>query len=219
MHSPPIRSDLRKTQKTPCPNVLLRAFAKEEYARDFIGGAVRVGLLTSYREAQDLRKDETEGEVRVVWRLANGNRVYDDHSPLTNYYILSTSHPETERHVLTGFGSYVVRISDPQELLKRIQIAWQQNPLASGRCVIDDVSYDKDELLVAAPCLIAPTEYSYSQKPKRYSVEKEFRYVLTCVADVVKLKALVGEGLALEDHLTLPLPDCSDICSLTRSEP
>jgi hypothetical protein len=39
--------------------------------------------------------------------------------------------------------------------------------------------------------------------------------VLTCTADALKLRALIGEGSSLDDHLTLPLPDCSDICSLT----
>ena len=215
MNTSAVRSDdLEQTRKTTQPRVLLRAFDKEEYARDFIGGAVRIGLLAGYRVAEDLRKDETEGIVRVVWKLPNP--VYCERSSNSNYYILCTSHPETDRRVLTErFGLSIVRINDPMELLKRIEIAWQTHPLAVGRCIIAPVVYNKDTLLDATPDLLPPIAYSYSQKARSpFDVEREFRYVLTCTADVVKLRALVGEGLALDNHLTLPLPDCSDICSL-----
>jgi len=197
------------------PSILVRAFEREEYARGFIGGAVRLGLLAGYRAAEDSRRDETEGVVRVVWRLQNP--VYCERSSMNNFYILSTSHPEADRRVLTErFGSYIVWINDPMELLKRVQVAWRAHPLASGYCVIAPVVYDKDALLNETPGLLPPSSYSYSQKPRSpFAVEREFRYVLTCTADVLKLRALAGEGLALDNHLTLPLPDCSDICSLT----
>ena len=114
------------------------------------------------------------------------------------------------------FGPYVVRINDAMELLKRLECAWQRHPLSSGRCVIAPVVYDKDALLDAPQGLLTPHAYSYSQKPKSpFEEEREFRYVLACTADVLKLRALVGERLVLENHLTLPLPDCGGICSLT----
>jgi hypothetical protein len=206
--------DLQRPPRTPQPNVLLRAFEKEGYARAFIGGSVRVGLLAGYRAAEGLRKDETEGIVRVVWKMQNP--VYCDRSSMNSYYILSTAHPETDRRVLAEhFGPYIVRISDPTELLKRIEAAWQKKPLASGRCVIAPVAYDKDESLETTPGLLPPHSYSFSQKPRvPFEEEKEFRYVLTCTADVLKLRALVGGELALEKHLTLLLADCGDICSL-----
>jgi hypothetical protein len=207
-------SDPERTQGTTVPNVLLRAFEKEEYAQGFIRGAVRLGLLTGYRAAEARRKDETEGIVRIAWRLEYP--VYCERPSMNGYYILCTSHPETDRDVLTSrFGPYFVRIDDPMELLKRIEAAWQRHPLASGRCVVVPVVYNKDELLDPAPGLLPPHEYSYSQKPRSlFEEEREFRYVLTCTADVLKLRALVSEGLALENHLTLPLRDCGDICSL-----
>ena len=158
-----------------------------------------------------MRKDETEGLVRVVWKTLP-NPVYCERSSLNNYYVLSTAHPETDRHALTErYGLYVVRINDPIELLKRIEIAWQQHPLAQGPCVITPVVYNKDELLDETPGLLTPDAYSYSQKPRwPFEVDREFRYVLTCTADDVNL-----EGLAMENHLNLRLPDCCDICSLT----
>jgi hypothetical protein len=199
------------------PDTLLRTFEKEEYARAFIGGAIRFGLLAGYRAAEESRQDATEGLVRVVWRLQSP--IYCERSSMNNYYILCTSHPETERQVLTDrFGGYIVQINDPIELRRRIGVAWEANSLASGRCVIEPVVYDKDEMLDPAPGLLPPASYSYSQKPRvPFGVEREFRYVLTCTADVLKLEALAGESLSLDDHLTLPLTDCSDICSLTSS--
>jgi|SRR5579862_126352 len=137
-------------------------------------------------------------------------------SSMNNYYILCTANREAARLALTRrYGSHVVQINDPMELLNRIEIAWQRQPLASGRCVIAPVAYDKGSLLDPTPGLLPPPEYSYSQKPKWFEEDREFRYVLTCAADVIKLRALAGEGLAPEDHLTLSLPDCGDICSLT----
>jgi len=162
--------------------------------------------------AEGLRKDETEGIVRGAWRLPNP--VYFERSSMNNYYILCTSHPETDSQVLAEFGSYVVRINNPGELLKRIETTWQRHPLASGRCTIAPVVYDKDTLLDPTPGLLPLAAYSYSQKPKSFEAEREWRYVLTCTADLLKLKALVGEGLPLEDYLTLHLPDCRDICSM-----
>jgi hypothetical protein len=199
------------------PDTLLRTFEKEEHARAFIGGAIRFGLLAGYRAREDSRQDATEGLVSGVWRRQNP--VYFERSSMSNYYILCTSHPETERQVLRDrFGGYIVHINDPIELLMRIEVAWEANPLASGRCVIAPVVYDKDELLDPFPWLLPPPSYSYSQKPRvPFGVEREFRYVLTCTADVLKLEALAGESLSLEDHLTLPLSECSDICSLTSS--
>src|ERR1700689_308689 len=92
-------NNLEATFGTTQPNVLVRAFDKEEYARRFIGGEIRFGLLSGYRMAEGLRQDDTEGIVRVGWRLQNP--VYCDRSSMNSYYILSTSHPETDRRVLT----------------------------------------------------------------------------------------------------------------------
>jgi hypothetical protein len=132
------------------------------------------------------------------------------------FYILSASHPETDTRVLIErFGSFIVRIHQPAELLRRIELALQKHFLAQGPCVIAPVVYNKGDLFDATPGLLTPHSYSYSQKPKLpFEVEREFRYVLTCTADVVKLAAFAGESLALENHLTLPLPDCRDICSI-----
>jgi len=218
MHSSVKSDEVGVTRGTELPKALLRAFDTEDHARSFIGGEIRLGLLDSYRTAEGWRGDETEGGVFGVWDQPNP--VYFERSSGNRYFILCTSHPEADRSVLIKrFGPFTVRINNPRELLKRLELVWRGHPLASGQCVIAQVVYNKHELLEPTPGLLPPHEYAYSQKPKvgvhepkvRYEEEKEFRYVLTCTADVIKLMTLPK----LASHLTLRLPDCSDICSLT----
>jgi hypothetical protein len=139
---------------------------------------------------------------------------------MTPYYILCTSAPEADREFLRAqFGPYIVQINDPMALLERTETVWRGHPLASGCSVIVPVVYNKGASLEPTPGLIPPLPYSYSQKPDSFQREMEFRYVLTCTADFVKLKALAtadeGQPGSLDNHLTLLLPDCSDICLLT----
>src|SRR5437867_2261059 len=206
------------------PPLLLRAFKERDHARSFIEGHIRFGLLEGYRTIEGLRRDETEGKMSVCWNLPNP--VHCDRSSMNPHYILCTSHPEANRSLLIErFGPHIVRINDPITLLKRIRVVWEQRPLAAGRCVIEPVVYNKDTLLEPISGLLPPVEYSYSQKPKfdpqglDFEEEREFRYVLTCTADQVKLNTLAdSEGRprgVLNDHFFLKLPDCSDICSLT----
>jgi hypothetical protein len=193
------------------PPVLLRFFEEEDHARSFVQGTIRFGLLERYWTIEGSRRDGTEGKVSVFWNLPLQNPVHYDGSSLNPHYILSTSHPEANtRRLMEKFGSYIVRINNPIELLQRIEIAWKRCPLAIGRCVIEEVVYNKDSFLEPTPGLLAPVNYSYSQKAKSFEEEREFRFVLTCTADHIKLNTLV-----LNDHLSLNLPDCSDICSRT----
>ena len=193
------------------PEALLRFFEDEEHARGFVLGQLRVGLLDGYRAAEGSRRDEAEGNVRLKWALVNP--VDCDRSSMNSYYILCTAHPNVDRSRLSKkFGSYIVRINDPMELLARIDAAWHKHPLAGGRSVIVRVVYDKGDLLQPTPGLLPPPEYSYCQKPRvPFEEDQEFRYVLTCTADDAKLKAFAN---GLQRHLTLQLPDCRDICSL-----
>ena len=206
------------------PNTLLRFFDKEEYTHRFIGGKIRFGLLDRYRTIEGLRKDEREGQVSFYWnqkapqiiidkktRQVVGQAVSDKNihcsGVSTNpYYILCTSHPEADTRILAEkFGQFIVRINDPIALLERIKAAWQSHRWAlHGYAFIVPVVYNKDGLVEPNPYLIAPWGYTYSQKPKSFEEEKEFRYVLECTVDTER---------TLENKLTLSLPDCSDICS------
>lgn len=205
------------------PSNLLRFFAREEHALQFISGQIRCGLLSYYRDIEGTRQDDKEGQTSFSWtqkapqfqidnqtgRLlgpteSNQNIRYRG-TLLNPCYIVSTSSPDVAKDVLTDrFGHFAVLISDPLALLERIRAVWRNHDWAlNDGVVIVPAEYNKDELLAANKYLRAPPHYSYSQKPPRFSMESEFRYVLTCSFDVNR---------RLKDHLTLDVKDCADIC-------
>jgi len=142
--------------------------------------------------------------VSVDWNCSTP--VHCDRSSLNHFYILCTSDPNAEQSELAErFGKYFVRISDPLDLCRRIEVEWRKRPYALAPCLIAPVAYNKGMLLAPAPGLLPPVEYSYSQKPNAFEAEREFRYVLTCTADA---------SFEPDSHLTLSLSDCRDICSL-----
>ena len=122
------------------------------------------------------------------------------------YYILCTAHPDVNVPMMTkNFGRFIIRIGNPLALLERIKVVWQNHECAfADNALVAPVVYNKDELLKRDPYLNAPSDYSYSQKPKSKNCEQEFRYVLTC-SDAKR---------TLNDHLTLDVGDCRDICTL-----
>ena len=208
------------------PNGLLRFFDREAYARKFIEGEIRFGLLDRYRKIEGERKDDTEGRASVDWNAKapqldigrssghvvaiteSDRNIHADVSSVNRYYILSTCHPDVSvQKMATKFKSlFVVRIHDSLGLLERIKAAWQTHPLANaGHAEIIPVVYNKGGLRDPDPFLILPSEYSYSQKPARYEEEKEFRYVLECKVDATR---------TWRDSLSLALGACGDICSL-----
>jgi hypothetical protein len=207
------------------PATLIRFFVQEEHARQFIAGQIRFGLLEFYRTTESPRQDQSEGKVsfewdvrapqivvdretrRVIARRESNRNIHYTGVSFNRHYILSTSRSEVDRLLLAErFGRFIVIIKKPAILLSRIKASWAGDSRAlPDSAFVAPVAYDKDGLLRADPYLIAPPHLSYSQKPKPYSDEIEFRYILECKVDAER---------AWEDHLTLLLPDCNDICSL-----
>lgn len=205
------------------PSNLLRFFARKEHALSFISGHIRCGLLSYYRDIVDMRQDDKEGHTSFFWSRKAPQSQIDNQtghllgptesnqniryrgSSMNPFYIISTSSPDVDKDVLTDrFGPFIVLISDPLALLARIRAVWRNHDWAlNDGVVIVPADYNKDELVAANEYLIAPPHYSYSQKPLTFWAEKEFRYVLTCSSDVNR---------SLEDHLTLDVGDCTDIC-------
>jgi hypothetical protein len=192
------------------PSSLLRAFGKERYALSFVKGEVRFGPLGGYREAKDQRRDETEGEVSILWNLRNP--VFCERELLNPCHVLCASHPDTDtRKLRERYGKYLVRISDPNELKRRIDNVWRKSPIASGLCRLEPVVYNKGELLYPTPLLLPPYEYAFTQKPKvrlfdgmRFEEDREIRYVL-----ISKVEQPEDSGRA--SPITLAVGDCSDI--------
>ncbi len=189
------------------PNTLFRFFEKEDYAESFIAGKVRFGRLDYYKTIEGSRRDEAEGSAAFDW--STSQPIHYEGTSLNSHFILCTTHPEADKAVLIArFKSpYIVRINNPIALLERINVVWPADFRASGLCEIYPVEYNKGESLEPTPSLIPPANYSYCQKPRKpFEVEREFRYVLTC-------KVHADRGSAEPDqHVSLPLPDCSDIC-------
>jgi hypothetical protein len=188
------------------PDTLFRAFAKEEYAREFLMGNLRFGLLQYYGQMEDCRRDETEGRASIRWNLKDedptlSNVTYSGTS-LNLYYALCTSAPAGTSEV-TKFGAFVVQIHKPLVLLERICNTWESDPRASGEAFIVPVLYNKDELVDPPPYFIAPPCLVYAQKPVKYSPEAEYRYMVSCKV-----------GTKEEQFLSLQIGPCDDICSL-----
>jgi hypothetical protein len=187
------------------PDALFRAFETEEYARRFLAGEVRFGLLQGYRRMEGCRRDETEGRASIRWNLKaeNPNLVNVTYSGTSSnpYYALCTLAPAGKSH-LADFGLFALRIRQPLTLLKRICEAWKNDARASGDAFIVPVLYNKDELVTPPPYYIAPPCLVYAQKPAKYSDEAEYRYLISCKV-----------GTTEEPLLTLRIGSCDDICS------
>lgn len=214
---------------TDIPSALLRFFEREEYARRFVAGQLRFGLLGYYRTVEGSRRDVGEGRASLYWALrapqaiidaqsgqivgqtAPDRRVHYSGVSLNPYYALCTSHFEANIPLLaTKFGKFIVRMSDPVALLDRIKAVWHKHDWSlENSAFIAPVEYNRDGLLEPDPYFLAPPHYFYSQKSELYREEREYRYLLMCTVDVTR---------SLPDHLDLLVPDCSDICSLIESE-
>jgi hypothetical protein len=206
------------------PSSLLRFFHEEEFARQFVAGEIRFGVLEYYRGIADSRRDESEGQSSVYFNVKapqliiekqtgrtigateSDNSIHSTVSSLNRYYIMCTSHPEANMFRLARkYGRFMVRINSPKALLERIQVAWRSHDLAiEDGAFIAPVEYTKHELRDPDPLLLSPPHLTYSQKPRLYQEDREYRYMLKCKVDVERL---------WENHLTLILRDCGDICS------
>jgi hypothetical protein len=214
---------------TDVPSTLLRFFETEEYARQFVAGQVRFGLLEHYRTVERSRRDVSEGRASFDWALrapqviinsqtgqivghARSNQnIHYTGSSQNPYYILCASHFEVNTSALaTKFGRFIVCINDPVALLERIKAGWQKHDWSlENSAFITPVEYNKDGLLEPDPCLWAPPHLCYSQKPESFREEREYRYLLMCTVDAKR---------CLPEYLTLPLTNCSDLCSLIASD-
>jgi len=190
------------------PNGLLRFFKEEEHARQFVSGSAGFGSLEYYREIEGARRDASEGRSSVYFR--GPHPIHATLISLHLYYILSTARADADvSYLARKYDAYfMVRIDRPRKLLARIRAAWQQHELAEDRrdAFIARVEYTKDELRDADASYLSPVTLQYSQKHRSHEEDREYRYMLKCKVDVKRL---------WEPHLTLTLPNCEDICTLS----
>lgn len=156
-----------------------------------------MGNLRVYSSLEDAeRRDPSEGEghfqrfgtVTSVDFVPRSDETFVSQAPgyvhthtelLNPKFLLSCSLPGVDLEYLRSrFGSWVVRIDDPQRLAQEVS-----NHLGGLHdcftgvegCV---VHYNKGGKLHADLSNIASTRFSYSQKPEAYRAEREFRFVV-----------------------------------------
>jgi hypothetical protein len=149
--------------------------------------------------------ETSEGKSSVYYKVSD-NIIHSTVSSLNRYYILCTAHPDAKvSRLARKYGRFMIRINSPSVLLDRVKLAWQTNDLAVDRgAFMIPVEYTKDELRDADPYLLSPPQLTYSQKRKSYEEDREHRYFLKCKVDLQRV---------WENHLTLMLRDCAEICS------
>lgn len=176
--------------------ILYRAFDKRRYAEEFMEeGKLRFCSLSYYRKIEDaLRVDATEGYGHLT---TDGEKMIVDLNNRTIHsvpgvedlrvgggvsgdYIYCFAAPESEyiSDVPEEFGRYVVKILEPEQLFQDITKAVSVDPglLRNGTIIERScVRYDKGERQE----IVTPNEklnLSWSQKPKKFSNERELRY-------------------------------------------
>jgi hypothetical protein len=182
-----------------CPTPLYRAFKCATYTENFIDrGDLRLGLLQTYQELEDkCRADKSEGLGHYV--DAEGTSEHFQSGNVT--YILCLSGPDVDRsYIASKFGSIIVRVGDPCQLAKDIQVALENLGIklfGGVRCA--QVEYSKG--LPKHQDLNASDRWKLAvlQKPPSFSCESEVRIVAV-------LNTPPGKVRCDYLHLKLPAP-------------
>lgn len=180
------------------PKFCYKAFKCKKYAEDFIyRGVFRLNCLGYCRNMEDIsRCDPTEGigctlepgivtvgyistkktAEKTIWTKENG---FQEHHPEWGnpIFCFCTSLPDVKiDHMKDKFGRYIVKINDPKELAEDINDYLLNNGqrfLIMGR----EVVYNKGEKLDKKLTDNERLDLAYTQKPRGFSSDCEFRIV------------------------------------------
>ena len=216
------------------PEFLYRAIEEEAHARAFASGeSARVKILDCYRTIEDdARRDESEGsykakifqEIEVVRTgnksgETNGSSFQDGHlnvhsSSGNPTFVLCMAGTNVDLGYLRKeMGQYVVKISDPDQLVNDVVAALYPSPLknCSAYAVeLAPVSYNKGEVdtLPDDPNdrRLEIARRSCLQKPAKYELEQEQRLVIKFLPPRKELKG--------DEHFSLSLENASDYCEV-----
>jgi hypothetical protein len=197
------KTDIMKANKrVQHPSFLYRAFRERQHARDFVDyGRFRLGLIEGYKTVEDRgRQDSREGEsssfietnvsevevdkssMRVVAVNSVPGRLHLRGRHLNPLYLLCAAGPSVDlTHLRRQFGEWVVRIDAPSRLLLDLH---SRDPVNSsmeicGKPKLERVSYSKDEIGVDYPDSFESTRLCWTQKPKDFEPDCEYRYIIT----------------------------------------
>lgn len=182
------------------PPVLYRSYSEEQYARDLVdAGKLRIYPLAHYQTIEDgARRDAAEGvgrcafpgPVESVTINADGEAVnvetveghiHATYNHCNVVYLCCCSFPPSGNPNLLpkDFGRYTVAINDPAQFARDIAEALIGLPeLIVTSVEGHQVRYDKGEQLEREPSNGEGFDLSFTQKPKSFSVEHEFRLVV-----------------------------------------
>jgi len=171
------------------PAYLYKGFSKEKYALEFLEkGKFHLGLLEYYKYIEDdIRRDESEGQSEsIVKKYLPDFTLHLKGTQINPLYLFCTFGPTADLGYIKAKWPYVVKITDPQKLKKSLNDKKPVNTKMEtvGKCKIERVRYTKWEAVDIDPDSIEAVRLSYTQKPRSYEKECEFRYIVTTLPPV-----------------------------------
>lgn len=168
---------------------------------DFVErGRLRAGLLETYRTIEcDARRDETEGEGLYILKQdveqgqsLDGQDVVPQrppglspicHTSSTNLiFALCFLNISVDLEKMKArFGQHVVKVFSPVSLAIEIDYSLNGEDGKSGPFQVygKNIEYNKGELIEDGRTPELLTDLAFTQKPKRFSDEKEYRMCIT----------------------------------------
>jgi len=156
------------------PETLFRSFDQLEYAQQFLNGYIRFGTVLGYKEIEEEgRRDITEGTGHFT-----SNGIDTKIQFCSNVFYALCCHKDIESALNTGHGNYIVEIANPlllaEELNRSIRNLESKHFGGIEGVVIEyDKGCERNEKLDS----YQKSRLAYSQKPEKYSMENEFRFV------------------------------------------
>ena len=155
------------------PSVLFRSFDQLEYAQQFLSGHIRFGSVLSYRKIEGQRKDNTEGTGHYS---VSGSNIKIEFC--SNKIYAMCCHLDLESARTTNHGKYIVKINNPLYLAKELTKTLKNSKSKHfGGIEGVQIDYNKGDEKDTRLAPDSETRLAYSQKPKNFSHEREFRFI------------------------------------------
>jgi len=185
---------------------LFRFFSQREHAEEFIDGRIRIGLMSVYRNIEDARRDESEGEVSFLLDFPAAEYIMDNqtgeylgeristtfnkkivgslYNPL---YLLCTSSVLAKKKKMSEkYGQFMVEIANPSGFLELLKKRWKIKSFSlDGIVELHKVKYNRGGIVTSKDVLGPSSDVAiYStQKSLRDKEDYEYRFIFFCRND------------------------------------
>lgn len=171
------------------PPYLYKGFTEKIHAIEFLKkGKFRLGLLECYKTIEDdNRRDESEGQsLSIVKKYLPDHTLHLKGKHINPLYLFCTSGPKVDLDYMKTKWPFIVKINDPKMLKNSIN---ENKPVNTkmeivSKCKIEEVKYTKGEIIDIDPDSIEAVRLSYTQKPRSYEDDCEFRYIVTALPPI-----------------------------------